>query len=109
MSLKSPKRMALLPTLSSYAGPIPLPVVPILLGPFLCSLILSMFLWKLKIIVAFSETIRFFGVIRKPIFFNFSISSNNATGFTTTPFPIIEIVFFLIIPEGINRDLLNDT
>jgi len=41
---KSAKRIALLPTLSSYAGPIPLPVVPILLGPFLSSLISSIFL-----------------------------------------------------------------
>ena len=93
--------MALLPTLSSYAGPIPRPVVPILFGPFLFSLILSIFLWKLNIIVALSEIIKFLGLIFKPNFFNLSISSSKAIGFTTTPFPIIDKVSFLIIPEGI--------
>ena len=33
------------------------------------------------------------------------ISSNNAQGSTTTPFPIIDILFFLTIPEGSNLNL----
>ena len=34
-----------------------------------------------------------------------SISSNNAQGSTTTPFPIIDILFFLTIPDGSSRSL----
>ena len=36
-----------------------------------------------------------------PAFRSSSISFNRADGFTTTPLPIIEILFFLMIPEGI--------
>ena len=35
-----------------------------------------------------------------PLFFISSISSISAHGSTTTPFPIIDILFFLTIPEG---------
>jgi len=38
--------------------------------------------------------------ISMPFFLISSISSNNAQGSTTTPLPIIEILFFLTIPEG---------
>ena len=40
-----------------------------------------------------------------PLDFISSISSNNAHGSTTTPFPIIEILFFLTIPEGKSLNL----
>jgi hypothetical protein len=86
--------------LSSYAGPIPLPVVPILFLPFCTSLIWSISLWKLNIKHAFSEIKRFFFVIFIPDFFNFSISSIKALGLTTTPLPIIETLLSLIIPDG---------
>ena len=51
--------------------------------------------------VAFSERTKFLGLIFNPNFLSLSISSNKAIGFTTTPFPIIDTVFFLIIPDGI--------
>ena len=37
---------------------------------------------------------------------SFLISSRSAAGFTTTPFPMIEILFFLIIPEGIKLNAI---
>ena len=37
-----------------------------------------------------------------PLDFSSLISSNKAQGSTTTPLPIIEILFFLTIPEGNN-------
>ena len=40
-----------------------------------------------------------------PFDFISSISSNNAHGSTTTPFPIIEILFFLTIPDGSSLNL----
>ena len=48
---------------------------------------------------------RFFSLISTPLDLASSISSRNAQGSTTTPFPIIEILFFLTIPEGNNLNL----
>ena len=92
--------MDLLPTLSSYAGPIPFLVVPIFSLPAWFSLISSNSLWNGKINVTASEIIKFLSFMSIPLDFSSLISSNKAQGSTTTPLPIIEILFFLTIPDG---------
>jgi len=103
--LRSITLMDLLPTLSSYAGPIPRLVVPILLFPAASSLISSISLWKGKIKFADSEIIKLFTFTSTPLDFISSISSNKAHGSTTTPLPIIDILPFLTIPDGNNLNL----
>ena len=49
--------------------------------------------------------IKFLFVISTPLDLISSISSSNAQGSITTPLPIIEILFFLTIPEGNNLNL----
>ena len=90
----------LLPTLSSYAGPIPLLVVPILPFPAASSLISSISLWNGKIKFADSDIIKLLISTLTPLDLISSISSSKAHGSTTTPLPIIDILFFLTIPEG---------
>ena len=60
---------------------------------------------KGKIKFADSDIIKFLGDIFTPFDFNSSISSKRAHGSTTTPFPIIDILFFLTMPEGSNLSL----
>ena len=55
--------------------------------------------------VADSDKIKFSEFISIPFDLISSISSNKAHGSTTTPFPIIDILFFLTIPEGNNLNL----
>ena len=52
-----------------------------------------------------SEIIKLSTLTSTPIDLISSISSNSAQGSTTTPFPIIEILFFLTIPEGSSLSL----
>ena len=52
-----------------------------------------------------SDKIKFFSLIVIPFDLISSISSNNAQGSTTTPFPIIEILSCLTIPEGNSLNL----
>ena len=49
--------------------------------------------------------IKLFSFTSTPFCFISLISSSRAQGSTTTPFPIIEILFFLTIPEGSNLSL----
>ena len=97
--------MDLLPTLSSYAGPIPRLVVPIFPLPAASSLISSISLWKGRIRLADSEIIKLSTSTTTPLDLISSISSNKAHGSITTPLPIMEILFFLTIPEGNNLNL----
>ena len=60
---------------------------------------------KGKIRFADSEIIKLSIFTSTPLDFISSISSNRAQGSTTTPFPIIDILFFLTIPEGSNLNL----
>jgi len=55
--------------------------------------------------VAASDKIRLFSLISTPFDLTSSISSRRAHGSTTTPFPIIDTLFFLTIPEGNNLNL----
>ena len=55
--------------------------------------------------MAASDKIRLFSLISTALDLASSISSSNAHGSTTTPFPIIEILFFLTIPDGITYKL----
>ena len=95
----------LLPTLSSYAGPIPRLVVPIFPLPAASSLISSISLWKGRIRFADSEIIKLSTSTTTPLDLISSISSNKAQGSTTTPLPMIEILFFLTMPDGSNLNL----
>ena len=52
-----------------------------------------------------SDIIKFDGETFTPLDLISSISSSNAQGSTTTPLPIIEILFFLTIPDGNNLSL----
>ena len=90
---------ALLPTLSSYAGPIPRLVVPIL-RTLLFSLSSSKFLCSGRINVALSDIYKFSGVIDTPLAEIASISFFNACRSKTTPFPIIDILSERKIPDG---------
>ena len=49
-----------------------------------------------------SDKIKFFSSIFTPFDLISLISASSAQGSTTTPFPIIEILFFLTIPDGNN-------
>ena len=60
---------------------------------------------KGKIRFADSDIMKLFTSTSTPLDFISSISSSNAQGSTTTPLPIIEILFFLTIPEGSNLSL----
>ena len=91
--------------MSSYAGPIPLPVVPIFLPPAISSLSLSNSLWKGRISETFSAIMRFFFEILIPKFSKESISFFKAQGSKTTPLPIIDILSSLKIPEGSKDNL----
>ena len=55
--------------------------------------------------LADSEIIKLFVFTSTPFNFISSISSNKAQGSTTTPFPIIDILSFLTIPDGSNLNL----
>ena len=91
--------MDLLPTLSSYAGPIPLLVVPILESFELrCSLMISKFLCTGRINDAFSAIFKLLWSIKTSCWVKVSNSSANAQGSITTPLPIIETLSFLTIP-----------
>ena len=69
------------------------------------SLISSISLWNGKIKFAASEIIKLLIFTSTPFDFISSISSSKAQGSTTTPFPIIETLFFLTIPDGSNLNL----
>ena len=56
----------------------------------------------------FSEIIKFFLFIFTPLFLRFCTSSKKTKGSKTTPLPIIQTLFFLIIPEG-NSESLNSS
>ena len=83
--------------MSSYAGPIPLPVVPI--DSFL-SFTLSREIW-LGSIKVHAELTK--NLLEKEIFFSFkfSISLCKASKARTTPFPIKHFVFWCNMPDGI--------
>ena len=55
--------------------------------------------------MAASDNIRLFSLISTPLDLASSISSKSAQGSTTTPFPMIEILLFLTIPDGNNLNL----
>ena len=104
--LKSLNLIPLLDTLSSYAGPIPLPVVPIFLLPFFWfSLRVSIYLYIGRIRKQSEDIIKLEEFTWMPWLVIFSISFSRWIGSTTTPFPIIES-FCLTIPLG-NNDSLN--
>ena len=52
-----------------------------------------------------TQNIKLLGSTLTPLDLISFISSSKAHGSTTTPFPIIEILFFLTIPDGSNRSL----
>jgi len=104
-SAKSFTRIARLPTLSSYAGPMPRPVVPILPAPAASSRILSSSLCSGKISVALPAMRKFSRLIETPCLVSFSISAINAQGSITTPLPIIDNLPGRKMPEGKSDNL----
>src|SRR3989338_1788952 len=72
------------PYLSRYAGPLPLPVVPIAPPPFLssalCASVMTCVLFAMKILP----------LVTTPPSFNILISRKNCTGSTTQPEPMME-------------------
>ena len=93
----SPNLTALLAILSSYAGPIPLPVVPI--DSFL-SLTLSILIW-LGSINAHPELTK--NLLEKLIFASSRpfISLSKASKESTTPLPIKQLTLGCKIPDGV--------
>ena len=87
------------PALSSYAGPMPRSVVPILRRPRCSSESASRPRWCGRMRCARSETTRL-SPISTPSASSSPVSRSNATGSTTTPLPITQRIPGCRIPEG---------
>ena len=97
---KSPTRKPRRATLSSYAGPIPRPVVPIGLSPRAVSRATSNATWKGKI-SGHASLIKRRSRTGTPRSSSMPISLISASGDKTTPLPITHLTLSRNTPDGI--------
>ena len=71
--------------------------MPIFSSCLFASCLLSKILWNGNMICAKAAILKFFGLTLIPCDFSVSISLNNTSGSITTPEPIIEQQFFVLL------------